>query len=52
LRRYIETEVAPETERRSAEFLREVSAKLSDAASKLEARNARRNTPPPANPQS
>jgi len=52
LRRYIETEVAPETERRGAEFLREVSAKLSDAASKLEARNARRNTPPPPNPQS
>jgi len=52
LRRYIETEVAPETERRSAEFLREVSAKLSDAASKLEARNARSNTPPPPNPQS
>jgi hypothetical protein len=54
LRRYIEQEVAPETERRSAEFLREVSVKLSEAASKLEARMAaRRNTnPPPSNPQS
>ena len=54
LRRYIEQEVAPETERRSAEFLREVSAKLSEAASKLEARMAaRRNpNPPPPNPQS
>jgi hypothetical protein len=51
LRRYIEQEVAPETERRSAEFLREVSAKLSEAASKLEARTARRNPPPP-NPES
>ena len=54
LRRYIEQEVAPETERRSAEFLREVSQKLSEAASKLEARMAsRRNpNPPPSNPQS
>ena len=42
LRRYIETEVAPETERRSAEFLREVSAKLNEAAAKLEARQAGR----------
>jgi hypothetical protein len=50
LRRYIEQEVAPETERRGAEFLREVSAKLNEAASKLEERRAaRRNagTPPP-----
>ena len=54
LRRYIEQEVAPETERRSAEFLREVSLKLNDAAAKLEARMAaRRNAnPPPSNPQS
>ena len=53
LRRYIEQEVAPETERRSAEFLREVSAKLSEAASKLEARMAsRRSSNPPSNPQS
>lgn len=51
LRRYIEKEVAPETEKRSAEFLREVSAKLAEAASKLEARTARRNPPPPTNPQ-
>jgi hypothetical protein len=54
LRRYIEQEVAPETERRSAEFLREISAKLNEAASKLEARMAaRRNpNPPPPNSQS
>jgi hypothetical protein len=42
LRRYIENEVAPETERRSAEFLREISAKLNQAAEKLEARQAAR----------
>lgn len=52
LRRYIEQEVAPETERRGAAFLREVSEKLSEAASKLEARMAARRNPPPPNPQS
>ena len=52
LRRYIETEVAPETERRSAQFLREVSAKLAEAAAKLEARMAARRNPPPASPPS
>jgi len=50
LRRFVENEVAPETERRSAEFLREVSAKLSQAAEKLEARMAARRTPPTQNP--
>jgi septation ring formation regulator EzrA len=35
---YIEQEVAPETERRTASFLRTVSAKLTEAAAKLEAR--------------
>ena len=54
LRRYIETEVAPETERRGAEFLREVSVKLNEAAAKLEARQARRNagSQDPQNPAS
>ena len=52
LRRYIETEVAPETERRSAEFLREVSAKLNEAAAKLEARNAARRAPSSQKPPS
>ena len=42
LRRYIEEEVAPETEKRTAQFLREVSEKLTEAASKLESRNAAR----------
>lgn len=54
LRRYIEQEVAPETERRTAVFLREVSDKLSEAASKLEARISSRRPPqpPPQGPQS
>lgn len=38
LRKYLEEEVAPETERRTAEFLREVSQKLNEAAAKLEKR--------------
>jgi len=42
LRRYIEEEVAPETEKRTAQFLREVSEKLTEAAGKLESRNAAR----------
>jgi hypothetical protein len=50
LRHFIEDEVAPETERRGAIFLREVSEKLSDAARKLEERNAAR-TPGVPKPQ-
>jgi len=42
LRRFVEEEVAPETERRTASFLRDVSGKLNEAASKLEARYAAR----------
>jgi len=42
LRRFVEEEVAPETEKRTASFLRDVSGKLSEAASKLEARQAAR----------
>ena len=42
LRRFVEEEVAPETEKRTASFLRDVSSKLSEAASKLEARQAAR----------
>jgi len=44
LKKFVEEEVAPETERRTAEFLREVSEKLTQAASKLEARYAARNS--------
>ncbi len=48
LRKYVEDEVAPETERRTAQFLREVSEKLAEASKKLEARVANRQ---PANTQ-
>jgi hypothetical protein len=51
LRRYVEEEVAPETERRGAAFLREVSEKLNDAAAKLEARMAARRNPPSEDPK-
>jgi hypothetical protein len=54
LRRYIDEQVAPETERRGADFLREISAKLNEFAAKLEARNAARRSaqppPPPTTP--
>jgi hypothetical protein len=52
LRNYVEGEVAPETERRTASFLRDVSAKLTEFATKLEARNAARRPPSAQNPQS
>lgn len=42
LRQFVENEVAPETERRTAVFLREVSEKIGEAAGALEARVARR----------
>jgi septation ring formation regulator EzrA len=42
LRSFLEREVAPQAERRTAELLREVSQKLSQAASKLESRVAAR----------
>jgi hypothetical protein len=45
LRYYVEEEVAPETERRTASFLRDVSAKLTEAAVRLEARMAARRPP-------
>jgi len=48
----LEEEVAPETERRSAQFLREVSEKLAEAAKKLEARVAARNPQDPQQPKS
>jgi hypothetical protein len=43
LRKYVEGEVAPETEKRTAQFLREVAEKLAEASRKLEARVAARN---------
>lgn len=45
LRKYVEEEVAPETERRTAQFLREVSEKLAEASRKLETRVANRQSP-------
>ena len=54
LRRYVENDLAPESERRGAQFLREVSEKLTELAGKLEARNARRTPsaePPPPPPE-
>lgn len=53
LRHFLEDEVAPETERRGAVVLREISDKLGDAAKKLEARQAARSAPtvPPSDPK-
>jgi len=53
---FVKEEVAPETEKRTAKFLREVSEKLTEAAAWIEARNAARksqnaqNPPGPQNP--
>lgn len=44
LRKFVENDLAPETEKRTAQFLREVSEKLTEAARWLE---ARRNGPGP-----
>ena len=53
LRKWVEEEVQPETEKRSAQFLREVSEKLAEASRKLESRVEARKTPnPPQQPQS
>ena len=42
LHSFVKEEVAPGAEKHTAEFLREVSKKLSEAAAKLESRNAAR----------
>jgi hypothetical protein len=39
---FVKEDVAPETEKRTAQFLREVSEKLTEAAAWIEARNAAR----------
>ena len=44
IKTFLKEDVAPETEKRTAEFLREVSEKLSEAASWIEERNAARNS--------
>jgi hypothetical protein len=43
---FVKEDVAPETEKRTAQFLREVSEKLTEAAAWIEARNAARSSPP------
>src|ERR1700740_3393953 len=45
LRKFVENDLAPETEKRTAQFLREVSEKLTEAAGWLEARRAGRRSP-------
>jgi hypothetical protein len=42
LRRFVEEDLAPETEKRTAQFLREVSEKLTEAAGWLDSRRATR----------
>jgi len=42
LRKFVEDDLAPETEKRTAVFLREVSEKLTEAAGWLEKRRAAR----------
>jgi hypothetical protein len=49
---FVKEEVAPETEKRTAQFLREVSEKLTEAASWIESRNAARSGQPPKDAQS
>lgn len=44
--KFVDEEIAPETERRTAVFLREVSEKLTNMAGKLETRYAARAEPP------
>jgi hypothetical protein len=44
---FVKEEVAPETEKRTAQFLREVSEKLSEAAKWIETRKAERNPEKP-----
>jgi hypothetical protein len=52
VKNFVKEDVAPETERRTAQFLREVSEKLAEAASKIEARNAASGAQPPKDTQS
>ncbi|HEX2663530.1 MAG TPA: hypothetical protein VHM93_11915 [Candidatus Acidoferrum sp.] len=44
LKTFVKEDVAPETEKRTAQFLREVCEKLGEAAGWLEDRNAARNS--------
>ena len=44
VKQFVEEDVAPETEKRTAQFLREASEKLAEAAGWLEKRRAARET--------
>ncbi|HEY6130282.1 MAG TPA: hypothetical protein VIW23_19065 [Candidatus Acidoferrum sp.] len=50
LRKFVENDLAPETEKRTAQFLREVSEKLTEAAGWLEARRKEKTTPKEKDP--
>jgi hypothetical protein len=52
LKSFVKEDVAPETEKRTAQFLREVAEKLAEAAAWIEARNAARPAQPPKDEQS
>jgi hypothetical protein len=52
LRKFMEEEVAPETEKRTAQFLREVSEKLAEASRKLESKVAARDAQNSQQPKS
>lgn len=52
MKSFVKEEVAPETEKRTAKFLREVSEKLTEAAAWIEERNAARNDQNPPAAQS
>ena len=49
---FVKEEVAPETEKRTAQFLREVSEKLGEAASWIESRTSTRSERDPQKPPS
>jgi len=49
VKQFVSEDVAPGTEKRTAQFLREVSEKLTEAAGWLEARNADRTSKTPKN---
>ncbi len=50
LRKFVENDLAPETEKHTATFLREVSEKLTEAAGWLDARRAARSASQPSEP--
>jgi hypothetical protein len=49
---FVKEDVAPETEKRTSQFLREVSEKIAEAAAWIEARNAARAAKEPQKPPS